>query len=490
MATYDGLTDSEIAHSRRCHIFSTYSVLTTRVNGTVSAIASTLLILVILKSETKLKTIYHRIIFGMSCADVLASIATALNTLPMPKRGFYGTNALRSCYDHWPVIRLGNAQTCEAQGFCFYFGYSAMMYYNGSLCAYYACAIAFQMREQKIRKFVEPFFHLLPFAVGLAVAIPPLLQETYNPSGWDAYCTIQSIGCPSDDQSLPCYRGQRNQEPYYMRMLITSTTLLCATIVLSLLLVVCRVVQVDRYSSEISRTNPASFGHRGLTNAKANAKAVLIQSLCYLFALVLVTIFPILMVMRGYTDPDRVPYLPNLKVFFMPLAGLFNFLTFISHKIYAIQKVGADEKGCWKIFVDLMTGKSAEPIHVARISLVLFHENKKRVEISKKRFEMHFHNELGDDGVISYVSDSGSQWGHLEDTGAENVDSPSLDTNSDHNSIMSSQYLSNKSRSVKSQVSGVAGTSSNGGELLSFQSTYSSTFSKFGVSSVDGVSTS
>ena len=101
-------------------------------------------------------------------------------------------------------------------------------------------------------------------------------------------------------------------------MLITSTTLSCATIVLSLLLVVCRVVQVDMYSSEISRTNPASFGHRGLTNvkAKANTKAVLIQSLCYLFALALVTIFPILMVMRGYTDPDRVPYLPNLKVFY------------------------------------------------------------------------------------------------------------------------------------------------------------------------------
>ena len=43
---------------------------------------------------------------------------------------------------------------------------------------------------------------------------------------------------------------------------------------------------------------------------------------------------------------------------------------------------------------------------------------------------------------------------------------------------------------MKSQVSGVAGTSSNGGELLSFQSSYSGTFSKFGVSSVDGVSTS
>ena len=103
--SYDGLADHEIVHAKTCHNHTTYTVVTTRVNGTVSVIASALLILVILKSETKLKTIDHRILFGMSCADVLSSIATALNTLPMPKRGFYGTNALHTCYDYWPVTR-------------------------------------------------------------------------------------------------------------------------------------------------------------------------------------------------------------------------------------------------------------------------------------------------------------------------------------------------------------------------------------------------
>ena len=375
-----------------------------------------------------------------------------------------------------------------------------MMYYNGSLCVYYACAIAFQMREQKIRKFVEPFFHLLPLAAGLVTAIPPLLQGAYNPSGWDSYCTINSIGCPGHDQSLSCYRGQRNQEPNYRRIVLTSTTLFFGTIVLSLSLVVCRVVQVDRYLSEISRTN--SFGPRGWTNsnANANAKAVLIQSLCYVFALVLVMIFPILMFTSGYKHPDYVTYLPNLKTFFMPLAGLFNFLIFISHKIFAIQKVGNDEKGCWEIFVELMTGKSAEPIHVARISLVMFDEIKERHEMRKRILELHFHNERGDEGVISYVSNPGSQWDHLEDTDAENVDSPKLDTGADQNSVTSSQYISYKSRSVKSHVSGVAGTSSNDGELLSFNPPSSGTFngwmemhdnmSKFDLSSADSVSTS
>ena len=218
--------------------------------------------------------------------------------------------------------------------------------------------------------------------------------------------------------------------------------------------------------------------------------------------MVLVTIFPILMFTSGYKHPDHVTYLPNLKVFFMPLAGLFNFLIFMSHKIYAIQKfLGSDKKGCWKIFVGLMTATSAEPIHVARMSLVLFDENNKRLEMKKKRFEMHFHNELGDEGAIRYVSNTGSQWDHLEHTGADNVDSdsPRLDTNANHKSVMMRQYLSYKSQSVKSQVSGVAGISSDGGELLSFQSSYSGilngdiklddNMSKFDVSCFDCVST-
>ena len=147
-----------------------------------------------------------------------------------------------------------------------------------------------------------------------------------------------------------------------------------------------------------------------------------------------------------------------------------------------------------------MTGKSAEPIHVARISLVMFDEIKERHEMRKRILELHFHNERGDEGVISYVSNPRSQWDHLEDTDAENVDLPKLDTGADHNSVTSSQYLSYKSRSVKSHVSGVAGTSSNDGELLSFNSPSSGTFngwmemhdnmSKFDLSSADSVSTS
>lgn len=46
LSYYDGLTDDEIAYAETCHNYTTYSVVASRVNGTLSAarIASTLII--------------------------------------------------------------------------------------------------------------------------------------------------------------------------------------------------------------------------------------------------------------------------------------------------------------------------------------------------------------------------------------------------------------------------------------------------------------
>lgn len=83
------------------------------------------------------------------------------------------------------------------------------------------------------------------------------------------------------------------------------------------------------------------------------------------------------MLTSGHNHPPY-PIFMNLKVFFMPLGGFFNFLIFVSHKIYAMISIGEE--------------------------------------------------------VISYVvSNPGFQWGHLEDTDAEKEHSPRLDPNADNN---------------------------------------------------------
>ena len=164
-----------------CIICNSFAAIAPRISGGTSAISSALIIYIVYKSETRLRTIYHRIMFGMSLSDIISSVAMALSTLPMPvdlpyqpKREFVGT-------------RIGNTATCEAQGFCYIFGFSTMFAYNTTLCLYNTCAIAFQMEEEKIKRRVEPFLHLIPLFCGFALAVPPLVLQLYNPVSFDAW---------------------------------------------------------------------------------------------------------------------------------------------------------------------------------------------------------------------------------------------------------------------------------------------------------------
>ena len=94
-----------------------FAAIVPRITGSMSVISSSLIITIILRSTRKLSTVYHRIMFGMSCADILGSIAMSLTTLPMPSEDVPST---------WAGTRLGNVYTCTAQGFLFILGIFCM----------------------------------------------------------------------------------------------------------------------------------------------------------------------------------------------------------------------------------------------------------------------------------------------------------------------------------------------------------------------------
>ena len=126
-----------------------FAALAPRYSGGVSALASSTIIYLIFKSQTKLRTIYHRIMLGMSAADVLGSVAMGLTTLPMPRGSPADRGRSDDYYADWAGTRLGNTYTCNAQGFFYSFGAIAMFNYLGSLVLYYTLAIAFRLKEEK-----------------------------------------------------------------------------------------------------------------------------------------------------------------------------------------------------------------------------------------------------------------------------------------------------------------------------------------------------
>jgi len=340
----------------RCIICDSYAAIAPRVSGGISAISSALVIFIILRSKPKFKTIYQRIMFGMSCTDIMSSIAVALSTLPMPKELPYS-------YESFSGTRIGTIATCEAQGFFFVFGFIAMFTYNLMLCIYYTCAIAFGMKEQKIAKFVEPFLHLTPFVFGLGRAVPALVYKWYNPVSWDAWCSIATGGSEFDSNDGND-NGARN-----LKNINVYVTFLCGALFLGIIicfgLIISKVWQVDR---DLNRCGilrrGSSIRDSELKATKSNhnnMKVILIQCLAYFMSFLIS--LGILLLSAVIVEPW---WMIRLSFVLNPAQGLFNLLIFVGHKIYNYRRVSPDVSRCEVVGL-LFRGQVDEPVLFSRV---------------------------------------------------------------------------------------------------------------------------
>jgi len=351
-----------------------------RVTGSISAIGSSLIITLIFRSDKKLSTIYHRIMFFMSCGDILSSVAMAMTTLPMPATRVCGSEG----WNFIDSIRLGNIQTCEAQGFFIVFGTFTMYAYNGILCVYYACAIAFQMKENTIKKKVEPFLHLLCLTIALGNSLPPLFLQLYNSSRFDAWCTIFALKC----------RGTRNSDVAILISLSCQLIILFVVMITCFALMIRRACMIDKeinlyahskthtpVKSHIIRTkhqldqidakkgtlkaNMSCYELKQVVSKHEATKVIVIQAIAYFMALILSLLFPIIRIVG--VEGEWPLY---LQLIFMPLQGFFNFIIFIGHKVYNYSRVNEEDSYCTILRKFFCDSDIQEPILLSRISLV------------------------------------------------------------------------------------------------------------------------
>jgi len=291
---------------------------------------------------------------------LMGSLATALGTLPMPptmpREEEFGIE--------WTGKRLGNTQTCDAQGFFYVFGRIAMFLYNGMLCLYYACAIAFQMKERNLRKYVEPALHLIPIALGLGTAVPPLFLEMYNPSPSDRWCTLIPYPPVCFLPAFDCIRrSSLHAFEIYRIETICLIAIDTAIIIVSLALVLWRTVTTDRDIALLKRehTNETSGP---LRDRQQHSKVILIQALAYIAACVLTTTFTTLKLLGNQSVVIDV-----LRSTFSPLQGFFNLVIFLCHKVYNYRRVHPETSIC-NVLVLLFRTSVQEPVFVSRITIV------------------------------------------------------------------------------------------------------------------------
>ena len=321
-----------------------------------------------------------------------------LTTLPMPKDD--------TSYD-WTGTRLGNSKTCEAQAFCFVFGIVCMFGYNAMLCVYYACIIGLKMKEKVIKKYVEPIFHIAPILVGLLWSVPHLFSHSYQPSGWDAWCSV---------------RGKNADLRASIRTTILFTLIVLSTLVLSsFILIIWRVVHTERLLNPLIYKNGRKRKLQRRSNflnqtkeAHKNTKVILTQAFAYILVFLITLIAPLL---RSLISHEGA-WIIHLQIVLMPLQGFFNILIFIYHKVYNYRRIHHDVSICSVLHL-LFKGSLEERLFFSRISLLQYDEHMKEVEIEIIDEENVERAILftGEDGDLSLSLDDDNKSGMIDPEG-------------------------------------------------------------------------
>ena len=162
--------------------------------GALSLIGSTYIFQDVVFHRTSAHRVYHRLVLGLSCSDMIASVVNILSTWPSPADT---PNVMYAA---------GTTQTCTAQGFFNELGNMATPLYNASLCLYYVLVINKTWSEERIKSRAEPFLHLIPMTVALTISILGLPFKLYNNSGWLCWFASYPKGCSQEDGT--CTRGE------------------------------------------------------------------------------------------------------------------------------------------------------------------------------------------------------------------------------------------------------------------------------------------
>ena len=162
-----------------------------------SAIGSSTIIATILRSSQKLANPYRRIIFGMSCFDILQSLSFVMavfRTDPVEKS--------------WHA--LGNPTSCQLFGFFLFAGHNGTLFYSLSLNIFYLCLVKYRVKRDNFCHRIEPFLHGVPIAWAFTSASYIVAAGYMNPGASpDRECFIRHYpeGC-LHDRNIECIRGQ------------------------------------------------------------------------------------------------------------------------------------------------------------------------------------------------------------------------------------------------------------------------------------------
>lgn len=278
----------------------------------LSIIGSGYILQYIIRRPEKRRTVFSRLILGLSTSDLVLSTCFFLSTWPAPvgTPGAYGA--------------AGTTQTCTAQGFFSQGAALCTPIYNGALALYYLLVIRFQWREDQLRK-IEPLLHGVPIAFGLGTAVTGLVLDLYNYANWICWIAPLPWGCKDSARygTSDCERGD-NAWVFQWAFLYGPVWFLIAFVALAMLLVYRTVLQAERKTKR--------WTQQGSMNAKkrqSHSKKVANQGMLYVTVFLLTWLFATLTRILDLIKNRTYFPIVILMAFFLPCQGFFNALVYL-----------------------------------------------------------------------------------------------------------------------------------------------------------------
>lgn len=140
-----------------------------KIGGSISCIGSIYIIQDVLRSpDRRSKSIYHRLMIGLSTMDILLSFFQyVLSSWPMPRESYL-----------WAV---GNMASCTTVAFIDRVGHFGSPLYNCSLASFYSLRLKYNWPDHRMKK-AEKWFHVVPCSISVLISIIQLCIKSLGPS--------------------------------------------------------------------------------------------------------------------------------------------------------------------------------------------------------------------------------------------------------------------------------------------------------------------
>eukprot|EP00554_Chaetoceros_debilis_P004073 CAMPEP_0194086800 /NCGR_PEP_ID=MMETSP0149-20130528/22483_1 /TAXON_ID=122233 /ORGANISM="Chaetoceros debilis, Strain MM31A-1" /LENGTH=557 /DNA_ID=CAMNT_0038769981 /DNA_START=40 /DNA_END=1710 /DNA_ORIENTATION=+ len=337
--------------------FTRAGAIIPRITGILSALSSALIISIILRSDSKLKNSYHRIMFVMSFWDIISSSAMSLTTILLPAD-------VQSVYP-FESKSYGTTATCEAQGFAYLVGSQFVIFSSILLHVYYACILRYKVSKAFFARFIEPAFFIFSVPLCLLSPVLALVYGRINPVPYDSCCASGTYPWTCTlDEDVTCIRG--GDVPPQLNTLIKhfffSLIMFALFVTITIMIIVIRKVKRGerelrnqekqrRWEEKITEGQswPANDNDNDeninveLDNDNCNdgdsvapsefeiestaGKPIIVQAYMYVGAFLLTFTFQVLSFVSSQIKAFHV-----LKLIFQPLQGFFNCIIFIYDK--------------------------------------------------------------------------------------------------------------------------------------------------------------